>query len=310
MTEYSSTNTRQVTGTVYDIKRFAIHDGPGIRTTVFLKGCPLACSWCHNPESQAFEPQLLVDEDRCIGCGTCVAVCKQGAIRLSQGIAQTSPEICVACGACAVACTQHLRRAVGECYSVPQLLKIIEADSIFYSDTGGVTLSGGEPLAQPELAIPLLQTCSERRVHTAVDTCGYVESDVLRSAAEFADLFLFDLKHMDDKRHRAATGESNQLILDNTRRLDELGASMWIRIPLIPGFNDDMEHLMAMCRFIVPLRGVLAVQLLPYHRGGEGKREQLGLPGSVHLEPHSPESLERILGALRRNLKVPVSVGG
>ncbi len=298
-------------GTVFDIKRFAIHDGPGIRTTVFFKSCPLSCFWCHNPESQSPEPELLVDQDRCRQCSTCVDACPVGAICFEGGSVITDREVCTGCGTCVTACPCGARTIAGEEQSIERLLRVIESDVVFYDESGGgVTLSGGEPLYQPEAALALLSACKERRIHTAIDTCGYVAESILRAAAAVADLFLYDIKLMDDVRHRAATGVSNVPILKNARLLDSLGSRIWVRIPLIPGINDDEANLAATAQFVASLSRVEAVQVLPYHRGGERKRQRLGQNNKTSMMPPEPAAIDRAVWILRSQLDIPMTIGG
>jgi pyruvate formate lyase activating enzyme len=311
ITTQDTSSAPSLTGTVFDIKRFALHDGPGIRTTVFFKGCPLTCFWCHNPESQAFEPQLVVDADLCIACQHCASPCPTGAAQPAKLLPHDSSEDCSACGRCISSCSAGARSIIGDRRDIGWLLQEVLSDSVFYDDfTGGVTLSGGEPLAQPELAMRLLKACSDEKIHTAVDTCGYVEPDILLAAAEFTDLFLYDLKHMDDDKHQAITGRSNQLILENARRLDAFGADLRIRIPLIPGVNDDASNLLKTGQFISSLESVRAVHILPFHQGGEKKRSQLGVTTAHQLQPASQESVVRKAELLRPLLSVPVTIGG
>jgi len=311
---YSNTERATKTfpcGIVFDIKRFGIHDGPGIRTTVFFKGCPLSCFWCHNPESQSRNPELLVDQDRCNKCGVCVDTCPAGAIRSTGGSVTTDREVCIGCGTCVGACPTGTRAIAGEEWSVERLLAIVEADTVFYDESaGGVTLSGGEPLQQPDVALALLHACNDKRIHTAVDTCGCVDERVLRSASEVADLFLYDIKVIDDVRHRAATGVSNATILENVRLLDSLGSRIWIRIPFIPGFNDDEANLIDTGRFIASLPHVEAAQLLPYHRGGERKRQELGRGAGVDVEPPTQSAVDEAIEILKSFGEIPIRIGG
>lgn len=299
-------------GVLFDVKRFALHDGPGIRTTVFLKGCPLSCSWCHNPESQKPEPEMMFWEERCVGCGACVPVCPVGAISISDGLARTDREGCTVCGDCVAACPKGARAIAGGTWSVDRLLDEIEKDVLFYDESGGgVTLSGGEPLAQAPFAVSLLAACRERRIHTVVDTCGHADWEDLESVASVTDLFLYDVKHLDEARHRELTGASNGRILENLRRLDGAGSRLWIRIPVVPGLNDAKDEVVALGRFIADLRSVEAVHLLPFHRGGEKKLVRLGKAGrpvSAGVDPRS--AAERAGEILRGIVDVPVRIGG
>lgn len=266
-----------LSGIVFDIKRFALHDGPGIRTTVFLKGCSLQCAWCHNPESQRIEPEIIFYHDRCTGCGDCVSVCSQRAIQIVQSVAQTDRNRCIGCGQCVPACPSNARTLVGRSVTVGDLVSDIESDTAFFDESGGgVTLSGGDPLLQPEFAAAILAACQRLRIHTTLDTCGFAPWEHLEQVARMSDLILYDLKHMDDAQHVHWTGQSNALILDNLVRLDALGKPLWIRIPFIPEINDDANHWRTLGAFIATLSSVEAIHLLPYHRAGEAKWRQLG----------------------------------
>jgi pyruvate formate lyase activating enzyme len=265
-----------VTGYVFRIERFAVHDGPGIRTTVFLKGCPLRCTWCHSPESQKPEPELMLREDRCIRCFECFDDCTLGAISEINGQPVVNPAVCRWCGDCADGCPTDARVQAGSVMTESRVIQEVERDTIFYDQSGGgVTFSGGEPMMQPEFLVRLLELCRSRRIHTAVDTCGAAPAEVLDRVADRTDLFLYDIKHLDDAAHRQATGASNRQILDNLRRLAARGANVRVRFPLIPDVNDDPDHVARLGRFLASL-GLSQVDVLPYHRAGSGKYAALG----------------------------------
>ena len=277
------------TGVVFRIARYSVHDGPGIRTTVFLKGCPLRCLWCHSPESQRRPPELLVHPDRCIGCGTCLTVCPHhAAVRIdgrADGRSVPGPS-CVACGTCVASCPQRARQVVGWRATVAQVLTEIEKDRSFYDESaGGVTFSGGEPLAQPGFLRALLAACRARDIRTAIETSGYAPRSAFAAIQPFVDLFLYDVKLMDDRRHRAATGVSNRRVLSNLQALVADGARPRLRIPLVPGVNDDADNLQAVGRFVRTL-GMNEVDLLPYHRAGLAKYARLNRP---YLLADTPE---------------------
>lgn len=273
-------NPGKKTGIIFDIKRYAIHDGPGIRTTVFFKGCPLKCRWCHNPEGQSMEPELGFRESRCIeGCDLCLRECPKGALSRGNHEIAIDREACDLCGDCAEVCPSEALEIIGREKSAEQVLWEIEKDVIFYDESyGGVTFSGGEPLLQPEFLHTILQGCRERGIRTAVDTSGYTSFDVFEKIDDKVELFLYDLKIMDDKEHRVYTGVSNRLILENLKKLSERGARIIIRIPIIPGVNDSRARITHTADFITSLKRIQSISLLPYHKTGKQKYKRLNTP--------------------------------
>jgi pyruvate formate lyase activating enzyme len=266
----------ETTGFVFDIKRYAIHDGPGIRTTVFFKGCPLQCQWCHNPESWKAAPEAALRTTRCKRCGQCVQLCRQNAVSLDGDLPVTDPQKCILCGECIELCPGGAREIIGSQTTVGEVMAEIEKDVVFYDESGGgATFSGGEPLAQPEFLLALLNQCRAGGIHTAVDTCCYAQADVVDAVAEKADLFLCDIKHVNSEKHRQFTGVENASILDNIKRLCKAGSRVVIRIPIIPGVNDDTENIAATGEFAASLPGVERIDILPYNRGGNEKARRL-----------------------------------
>jgi pyruvate formate lyase activating enzyme len=272
----NSIGEQSLTGTIFDIKRFSIHDGPGIRTTVFFKGCPLSCRWCHNPESQARKPEWMFWEDRCLRCQACIAVCKPGAIHLDGDHVVTDLEACTLCGDCVDVCYAEARQISGRALTVAQLMSEIERDIPFYDQSaGGVTFSGGEPLLQAGFLLGLLQACGERGIHTALDTSGFSSWRALDRIRPHVDLFLYDLKLFDPARHKKFTGASNVRILENLQRLSEHGNNIVLRVPIIPDVNDDLENIRSIGSFAASLPHLMRVDILPYHRAALGKYERL-----------------------------------
>lgn len=299
------------TGTIFNIMKYSTHDGPGIRTAVFFKGCPLSCPWCHNPEGQSARPELSFSSDRCVRCGECVKVCPENAISVVDGVLLTRRDVCRPCGCCSKVCQSRAREIVGKIMTAPQVMEEIEKDIIFYDESkGGVTFSGGEPLMQPDFLTEMLQSCKEKDIHTAVETCGLVKSEDLARIEPYVDLFLYDLKIIDGAKHRQLAGASNRTILMNLRELSQSHDEIIIRFPLIPGINDEGEDVLQIRTFISSLRNVQEIHILPYHKGGIEKYRRLGkeyrLPG---IQPPSDQKLSQIEDIFRR-VGLRVKIGG
>jgi pyruvate formate lyase activating enzyme len=296
-------------GFIFSIERFAVHDGPGIRVAIFFKGCPLRCWWCHSPESQSTRPELLIKTDRCLVCGSCLPVCPEHAIVQIYERYETKRGLCRACGTCTDECPTGARTVAGRWITVPDLLAEIDKDRVFIERSGGgVTFSGGEPLLQPEFLGEALAACRAAGIHTAVETSGFGTSHALDIAAA-ADLVLFDLKILDDERHRQYTGVSNRIILENFVRLTVRHHAVRVRMPLIPGINDDDANLQAIGAFAA-VHGVTGIDLLPYHSGGEAKYERLGRAYALSgLAPPSAEAVAAAAGALEAR-GISVHIGG
>ena len=299
---------------LFDLKRYALHDGPGIRTTLFLKGCPLRCVWCHNPESWSSRPQRLYKSAKCIGCSSCVEACPEGALkRTPEGIRPTGRP-CRLCGACAEACPALAMEICGREWPLDELMAEVEKERGVMTDSGGgVTLSGGEPLLHPEYALELLAELGRRGFHRAVDTTLYAEPDVVRAIADACELFLVDLKVMDPAEHRRYTGVPNELILDNLRLVSSLGKPYWIRIPLIDEVNASADNMAATAAFLRSLdRLPDEVDLLPYHDIGKGKHERLGTtynPNGLSLSAPTEQDQARCLRQLT-NAGLTIKIGG
>lgn len=295
---------------IFNIQKFCVQDGPGIRTTIFFKGCPLRCAWCHNPESQEFSPELLINAEKCTACRQCLPACPTGAIRATGEGIVTDRTLCRACGDCADQCLQSVREVAGRQATIAELLAEIEKDRMFYEQSGGgVTLSGGEVLCQPEAARDLAQACKSRGFPVAIDTCGHAPFKNLARLLDCADLFLYDLKHLDSLRHQKFTGQDNHLILDNLLRLSATGRPIHLRIPLIENFNTDDAHIEAVARFVRQLN-LVQIDLLPYHNTGSSKYERLGRRYNTDgFAAPAPERLARIAAVLRQ-VHPNVTIGG
>lgn len=264
-------------GVIFDIKKYAIHDGPGIRTTVFFKGCPLSCWWCHNPEGLTPAEQHTHCKDRCIACGDCIKICPQKAIAPANNGFLLDETKCIRCRACAKACPADAHVFIGQTVTVEAVVEQIIKDMVFYDQSkGGVTFSGGEPLMQPDFLLALLDACGQLDLHRTVDTTGHTDAETLLKVAERTELFLYDLKHMDPEKHRNHTGVSNERILGNLGLLARIGARICVRIPLIAGMNDDDKNIRQTADFVCALPGVKQVSLLPFHGSAKGKYARLG----------------------------------
>lgn len=300
-----------MTGLIFHIQRFSVNDGPGIRTTVFFKGCPLRCVWCHNPESISFQKEIVFREDRCIRCGGCVEVCEHEAARQVGHQIVYSRENCARCGRCVEVCYTEARNTGGREVTTEEVVEEVIKDAVFYDQSGGgVTFSGGEPLLQDEFLLSLLHACSGRNIHTAVDTSGYVAPGCLKRISEAVDLFLYDIKTVDDSMHREFTGVSNTVILENLRLLAEWNKNVIVRIPVIPHVNDDEENMERIGEFVSSLEHVPEIHLLPYHETGVEKYYRLGLTYPLkEAVPPAQGKIDQMVEALRHYVE-RVSVGG
>ena len=313
-------------GIIFDVKRFALHDGPGLRTTVFLKGCPLSCLGCHNPEGQQTVPELLFRPDRCTACGDCVPACPQGALNLNDKGLQVAWDRCGLDGACVEVCLPGALEMVGGSKTVEEVLSVLEDDRIYFDESkGGVTFSGGEPFSQPDFLRSLLLGCRERELPVVLDTCGHVQPELFKELAPLASHILFDLKLLDEERHEIYTGVHNRWILANLRwagggfgigdgpgtgdgsrageglgKADSAAPRLTVRIPLIPGVNDDEGNLRKTARFVAKLERPPPVDVLPYHRLGVEKYHRTGrnyrLPD---VEPPPEETVETAVRLLK-----------
>jgi pyruvate formate lyase activating enzyme len=292
----------EASGVIFHIMRFSLHDGPGIRTAVFFKGCPLSCWWCHNPESQSSEPEVLYSAERCRLCSDCAAACPHGAIERT-GERMTVNDNCSLCAACVDACGAEARSVAGRTTTVSEIVAEAERDLVFFDESGGgVTFTGGEPFAQPELLESLLHACRARRIHTTIETCGAAAREKVLRIAALADVILYDLKILDTARHRMYTGAGNRNILENLEALVAAGQPVTVRIPIVPGVNDGPADVHAVCDYLSALR-VKQVDLLPYHAAGAEKYRLLG-------REYRMEQTEAPTGAAMAAIAVQMAAAG
>ncbi|NLS45149.1 MAG: glycyl-radical enzyme activating protein [Firmicutes bacterium] len=313
-----------MTGVIFDIKKFSIHDGPGIRTTVFFKGCPLQCIWCHNPEGQDISPEIMFSPEKCSVCGECISACPNQAIIMSDISFNTGKigphniytlrEKCKACGECVAVCPESAREIAGKIMTPDEVMDEILKDVVFYDTSGGgATFSGGEPLLQPGFLLTLLKECKEKEIHTTVDTCGFAEWETLSSVIPYTDLFLYDLKCMDPDKHYKFIGSGNEVILENLRRLYKEGCNIIVRFPLIPAINDDARNITLMGRFLSSLGSggkLPRIDILPYHKMGFGKYPRLGkIYGLPDIEEPEDETI-RFVASRLKEFGLEVRIGG
>lgn len=264
-------------GLIFNIQRYSVHDGPGIRTVVFFKGCPLRCLWCSNPESQRTIPELIYNSTRCTQCMDCLPHCPEGAITKGEYGIVLKRKKCVGCGKCVEFCSNGARMISGSLIHVAEILKEIKKDDLFYRNSGGgVTLSGGEPFLQSDFLMILLKKCQDHGIHCAIETCGYAPWRKIQSCIDFIDLMLFDLKHLDPWQHKKYTGKSNELILQNLKKLFKTTVEIVVRVPVIPDFNDKDGDILDIGYLVSNLGRVRRIELIPYHRFGMTKYKQLG----------------------------------
>jgi len=286
-------------GKIYNIKRFAVHDGPGIRTTVFFKGCPLKCIWCHNPEGISFKPELQFVQKKCIGCGLCKE-CSNGVHIFNEGVHFLNRDLCKLCGQCAMSCPTG---AIDNCYqevTVEKLVDILLLDKEFYIQSGGgITLSGGECLCQADFCALVLREMNKYKIHCAVDTCGYVDKKEIDKVLPYTDIFLYDIKHIDSQTHIKLTGKPNELILKNLKYIDSVKKEIEIRIPVIPGVNDDA--LDGIGKLLSGFEMIRRVKLLPYNNLAGSKYENLGIENTLPNVPvPDSEKMKEFSQALKK----------
>ena len=299
---------------IFNKQKYNMYDGPGVRTLVFFKGCPLRCKWCSNPEGLERKYQIMFKPTTCVSCGSCVPVCPQKIHSISSSgehIIDRSID-CIGCGQCVEACIPDALKIAGEQVPISELLEYVEQDRAFYDQSGGgVTLGGGEVTSQPEAAINLLQACKQEGLHTAIETCGYTKKETILRFAEYVDLFLFDLKHIDPDRHFELTGVRNEMILENLEELIMKRNHVKVRMPMLKGINDSEAEIRGVIEFLKPFRefkNFEGIDLLPYHKLGVNKYVQLGMDYPIEGDPNLDDAdLDRIEGWIRE-YDFPVSV--
>ncbi|WP_027634615.1 trans-4-hydroxy-L-proline dehydratase activase [Clostridium hydrogeniformans] len=296
---------------IFNIQKYSIHDGPGIRSTVFFKGCPLKCKWCHNPESQSFEREIMFYVDRCIGCNYCVNECENGGLYLEDGNIVFDKEKCLGCGKCCEVCPTNAREFIGKHMTTDAVFHEILKDKIFYDESkGGVTFSGGEPLSQGSDLIDIIKKCKERKIHITLDTSGYASEEILKQVCENVDLVLYDLKVIDNEKHKEYIGVDNKIILENLKILVKLNKRVFVRIPLIPGVNTNKKDIEDYIKFLKETGGIEEVDILPYHNISSEKYNRLNKEYELKdVEVPSEKMLDEIKEDFEKN-GFKVKIGG
>lgn len=293
-----------------NIQKYSIHDGPGIRTTVFFKGCPLKCWWCHNPESQNYQHDIMYYDERCTGCGICIKRCPQEALSFVNGKVVRDINKCELCGICTDFCPNSAREYVGRDVTVAELMREINKDAIFYEQSGGgVTFSGGEPMTQAPFLLQMLRACKEKGYHTTVDVSGYGKWEDFESILNYVDLFLFDVKLMNDEAHKKYMGLSNEGIFNNLKKLSGAGANMYVRMPLIAGINDDDDNIRLSIDFLKSI-DLQQVNLLPYHKMGMEKYRRLNKTYQLTGEERPTEEKMNYIANLFMEAGIKAKIGG
>lgn len=293
-------------GLIFNIQKFCINDGPGIRTTVFFKGCPLRCKWCHNPESHRERPELLFSPDKCVLCGKCALVCKNGVHILDDGhIVQR--ENCTFCRECESVCPADALNVAGKKMTSDEIISVVLSDKEFFIDSGGgMTLSGGEPFLQYEFMLEILKKAKENSLHTCIETCGFTDREKMLSAAEFTDIFLFDIKLTDVSLHKKYTGAGNEKILGNLKALDERESKIILRCPIIPSVNDTSEHMKGIAQIGNSLKNVTGIEISPYHDLGISKLFRMGKTDKNRFITPEKEAAAGYISEVKKYTDIPV----
>ncbi len=294
-------------GTVFNIQRFCLNDGPGIRTTVFLKGCPLNCLWCHNPESKSKNPEILYQPSKCVGCGACITVCPEGCQQIKDDSHIFDRKNCILCGKCVEACPASALEMAGKEMSAKEVLDVVEKDKSFYGDEGGMTVSGGEPFYQFDFLMELISEAKERDIKVCIETSGYTTEENIKKAAPYVDFFLYDFKETDKESHKNWTGAENTLILSNLKALNDIGAKIILRTPIIPGYNARDEHFEKIGELSKTFKNIKKVDVEPYHPLGASKSESLGVIYQLKdLEFPKDEAVKEWVEKIGKNASRPV----